>query len=65
MASYYITNIPQSRGEHEVHTSDCSHKPRMELLDPVGYFDSLDDAVKQAQKYFENVDTCYCCTRDH
>ncbi len=64
MANYYVNKNAQPTGEHEVHKSDCDYLPDVENRQKLGSFDSCQEAVKEAKKYFDNVDGCYYCSRD-
>lgn len=64
MAIYYVNQNAQTGGEHEVHKSDCSYLPKEENRTYLGTFDNCKDAVKEAKKYYSNVDGCYYCCND-
>jgi hypothetical protein len=62
MASYYVNRQAQLTGEHEVHRGACEHLPNIKLLYYLGDFDSSDEAILEAEKYFVHVAVCpYCC----
>ena len=63
MALYYVNKNAQQTGEHEVHTSSCSYLPSEGNRIFLGYFDSCAAAVKEAKKYYTQVDGCYHCCR--
>lgn len=66
MKFYYVNKNPQIRGEHEVHSSDCIYLPAPENRQYLGYFNSCAEAVKEARRYYTNVDGCfYCCPLCH
>lgn len=66
MTSYYVNKNAQSTGEHEVHTSSCYYLPSESNRIYLGSFDNCSDAVREAKKYFSNVDGCrYCCSPCH
>lgn len=66
MPTYYVNKNEQPTGEHEVHTSTCSHKPLPENCQYLGEFTSCHGAVVEARKYYSNVDGCfYCCNDCH
>jgi hypothetical protein len=64
MDRYYVNNIAQSTGEHEVHKDGCSFFPSdREYL---GYFSSCKEAIAEARKTYSNVDGCFfCCPECH
>ncbi|MGE4192868.1 MAG: hypothetical protein AB7E51_05720 [Pseudodesulfovibrio sp.] len=66
MPKYYVNKKAQSTGEHEIHTSDCAHKPLTENSLYLGEFSNCREAVSKAQVYYDNVDGCYyCCNKCH
>jgi len=66
MAQYYLNRNAQPTGEHEVHTSICPFLPALSNRIYLGEFINCADAVKEARKYYNNVDGCYyCCPACH
>lgn len=66
MKLYYVNKKPQIGGEHEVHSSDCIYLPALENRQYLGYFNSCGEAVKEARRFYANVDGCYyCCPQCH
>lgn len=66
MALYYVNKKSQSTGEHEVHTGSCNWLPAPENRQYLGAFDNCTDAVREAKKYYSDVDGCaYCCPACH
>lgn len=63
MAFYYVNTKAQPTGEHEVHTSSCSSLPSEQNRKYLGVFDNCAEAVREAKKYYSNVDGCYYCCR--
>lgn len=63
MALYYVNKNAQPTGEHEVHTSSCSYLPSAENRIYLGAFNSCAEVVREARKYYSNVDGCYHCCR--
>ena len=63
---YYVNKNAQDAGEHEVHTEDCKHLPSTNNREYLGYFNNCQDAIKEAEKHYDNVDGCkYCCKPCH
>ena len=53
-------------GEHEVHTSSCAHGPSIENRINLGFSQNSSEAIKEAKKYYSDVDGCfYCCPENH
>lgn len=63
MAYYYVNKNAQAGGEHEVHNLSCDHLPYEQNRIYLGNFDDCKPAVREAAKYFTNVDGCYYCSR--
>lgn len=66
MKDYYVNKNAQSNGDHEVHTSDCSHLPDYYNRQYLGYFTGCKEAIKEAKNHYSDVDGCfYCCYECH
>jgi len=66
MDYYYVNKNAQSTGEHEVHQSTCNYLPDSNNRIGLGYFSSCVEALREARKYYNNVDGCYyCCKTCH
>jgi hypothetical protein len=66
MPEYVLNSRPQPTGEHEVHTTTCSHVPRLENRIPLGSHTDCHGAMAQARRFYTNVDGCYfCCNPCH
>ncbi len=66
MSRYYVNKNAQSNGDHEVHVSGCSFMPLEENRIYLGDFSNCEEAVKEAKKYYTDVDGCfYCCLDCH
>ena len=64
MDKYYVNNVPQITGEHEVHKVGCSWFPSDRTY--LGEFSDCWDAIKKAKNHFDDVDGCYyCCRKCH
>ncbi|SFW48142.1 hypothetical protein [Chitinophaga sancti] len=56
---YYV-----NKNTHEVHQSDCSWLPAPENREYLGSHSSCKEAVKKAQKDYENADGCKHCSEE-
>lgn len=64
MARYYVNTNAQSTGEHEVHKDGCHRMPEPQNRIYLGYFLDAKEAVREARRYFANVDGCYYCASE-
>ena len=64
MARYYVNTNAQSTGEHEVHKDGCHRMPEPQNRIYLGYFSDAKEAVREARRYFSNVDGCYYCASE-
>ena len=63
---FYVNKNAQANGQHEVHRSTCSWLPDVENCLYLGDFTSSAQAVREARKYYTNVDGCaFCCPESH
>lgn len=63
---YYVNKNAQSTGEHEVHTLGCKYLPSDGNRIYLGVFTNSKDAIREAKKYYSNVDGCFfCCPESH
>lgn len=65
---YYVNKVSTGNPNynHEVHTDDCYWLPSAENRIYLGYFSNCKDAIKEAEKYYNNVDGCaICCPSCH
>jgi hypothetical protein len=63
---YYVNKNAQATGEHEVHASGCKYLPSEENRIYLGFFTNSRDAIREAKKYYSNVDGCFfCCPESH
>lgn len=65
MNFYYFNNNTDNKGNHEVHTGDCSYLPLPSNRILIGYFSNCSDAIKEAKKKYpsKSFDGCYHCCR--
>ncbi|TSJ36559.1 hypothetical protein FO440_22280 [Mucilaginibacter corticis] len=61
---YYVHDIAQTSGDHEVHNQACSFLPNVENRTYLGEFNDCHAAVEEAGKYYTKVDGCYYCSRE-
>lgn len=64
MARYYVNTNAQSTGEHEVHKDGCHRMPEPQNGIYLRYFSDAKEAVREAKRYFANVDGCYYCASE-
>jgi hypothetical protein len=62
MASYYVNKNEQSNGDHEVHREGCSWMPAAQNRLYLGEFQTCHGAVREARKYYGQVNGCYYCS---
>lgn len=66
MTIYYVNKNAQANGDHEVHTSICSHLPDSNNRIYLGIFSTCKEALAEAKKYYSQADGCYyCCNECH
>lgn len=63
MSSYFVNRNAQANGDHEVHRADCAFLPDMANRIYLGEFSECYSAVREARKYFLQVNGCYYCAR--
>jgi len=64
MKKYYVNNVAQKNGDHEVHHEDCSFLPLSQNRSYLGTFSNCKDAVKEAKKHHKQVNGCYYCSNE-
>ncbi len=64
MARYCVNKNVQPTGEHEVHKDGCYRMPEPQNRIYLGYFADAKAAVREAKRYFNNVDGCYYCASE-
>lgn len=63
---FYVNKNAQPNGDHEVHRSNCAWLPDVENGIYLGDFATAQAAVREAHKYYSQVDGCYyCCPEVH
>ena len=64
MAYFYINSNEQENGDHEVHTTGCSHPPEPENRVEIGNYDYCWQAVNEAKRRWPNnrINGCYYCS---
>ncbi len=60
---YIVNKNPQSDGYHEVHKTDCLHRPTESNSIGLGEHISCISAISSARVYFAKVDGCYYCAK--
>lgn len=64
MKYYYINKNAQANGDHEIHTTGCSHAPLLENRVGIGYYDNDYQALAAAKAEWPDskINGCaYCC----
>jgi hypothetical protein len=64
MALYYVNDIAQSNGDHEVHKDGCRWMPAPGNRTYLGDFQSCGPAVAVAKVRYPRADGCYHCCPD-
>jgi len=63
---FYVNKNVQANGDHEVHRPICFWLPKAENSICLGYFATSQRAVKEASRYYYQVNGCYyCCPESH
>lgn len=63
---FYVNKKAQRNGDHEVHRATCSWLPELENRQYLGDFATSQQAVREAKKYYNQVNGCYyCCPETH
>lgn len=62
MARYYVNKNMQANGDHEVHKTGCTWLPNPENRIYLGDYSSCDPAIREARKYYNQVNGCYYCS---
>jgi hypothetical protein len=63
MARYYVNKNAQSNGDHEVHTTGCSHMPDTDNRLYLGDFETCGPAVQEAKKHYSQSNGCFYCAK--
>lgn len=65
MNHYYFNNNTDNKGNHEVHTSDCSYIPAPNNRTYIGYCTDCKDAIIKVKNEYplKSFDGCYWCCR--
>ena len=63
MPRFYVNTHAQATGEHEVHQEGCSYLPDPSNRIDLGIHPDCRSAVREAKKYYSNVDGCYYCCK--
>lgn len=64
MARYYVNTKAQANGDHEVHKLECAFVPSEINRIYLGEFGSCHGAVREAKKYYSQVDGCFYCSNE-
>jgi len=61
MFNYYVNNIPQTKGDHEVHKEECKFFPKTDSS-YLGKFPSCVEAVEAAKRIHPQSNGCFYCS---
>ena len=64
MDVYYVNDMAQANGDHEVHTPGCSFLPELQNRTYLGVFTTCHEAVDAAKEHYAKVNGCFYCSRD-
>lgn len=64
MKKYYVNDIAQTNGDHEVHHEDCQNLPSVLNRTYLGLFSACKSAVDEAKKRHRQVNGCKTCSRE-
>lgn len=62
MALYYVNNVAQANGDHEVHRSGCTYMPLNKAH--LGEHATCRTAVVAAKVHFRQSNGCAFCSRE-
>jgi hypothetical protein len=62
MPAYYVNQIAQQNGDHEVHRFDCAYMPDAVNRQHLGDFTTCAPAVREARKFFHQSNGCHSCS---
>lgn len=62
MHQYYVNSSPQANGDYEVHKENCVNLPSSR--DYVGYFQTCNEAVKEATRIYSQSNGCKVCSNE-
>jgi hypothetical protein len=60
---YYVNQLSQSNGDHEVHTASCSFLPLEPNRIHLGDFTTCAPAVAAARRYYTKSNGCAFCAQ--
>ncbi|MEE1885724.1 hypothetical protein [Pedobacter flavus] len=59
---YFVNILPQSNGDHVIHTENCAHLPNMRQRTILGYFKTSMEAIEVAKKNYAKCNGCRDCS---
>jgi len=66
MNRYYVNRNAQPNGDHEVHTTGCSHPAAEHNRVSLGLHAHCRHAVAESRKHYSKTNGClYCCPACH
>lgn len=61
MPHYYVNNLAQPNGDHEVHRDGCDHMPSNRTY--LGVHSTCQSAVAVARQSYRTANGCYWCAK--
>lgn len=65
MSKYYVRVKPQLNGTNAVHKENCPFLDGVKMKNYLGEFDSSQEALNEAKKYYFHSEGCSFCTKVH
>lgn len=62
MKRYIVNTTADSKGDHEVHETDCHKVPAWYNQKDLGYHSSCESAVQKAKETYSTANGCYHCS---
>lgn len=64
MDVYYVNDVAQANGDHEVHNPNCTFLPEVQNRTYLGVFATCQEAVDAAKEHYDQVNGCVHCCKD-
>lgn len=63
MKRYYVNELAQPNGDHEVHAETCMFLSLVHYKRDLGLHNDCESAVIAARRIYSTADGCYWCSR--